>query len=262
MNERATKASWITRRPITHRALHDETRGIVENSRSAVIASVEAGYPIELDLQPSIDRVPMVFHDYTLERMTAATGELRDRTATELQKLKLKNTDDTIWPLSELLEIVSGKVGLIIELKGRAGADEGFVQSVASALEGYSGDVAIMSFNHWLLADANQLAPDLILGQTAKGGDVLYNVNREAKLAYNVDFVSYKYADRASQCLHRLNRFFPRHIKIRGRGMDWRVWVGHPLQARHIAGAVCSIDPARFDQAMTGPVSDIPQPFA
>lgn len=195
MNERATKARWITQRPITHRALHDKTKGIVENSRSAVIASVEAGYPIELDLQPSIDRVPMVFHDYTLERMTDATGELRDKTAAELQKLKLKDTDDTIWSLSELLEIVSGKVGLVIELKGRAGADEGFVQSVAAALEGYEGDAAIMSFNHWLLADANQFAPDLTLGQTAKGGDVLYKVNQEATLAYHVDFVSYKFAD-------------------------------------------------------------------
>lgn len=195
MNERATRASWITRCPITHRALHDETKGIVENSRSAVIASVEAGYPIELDLQPSVDHVPMVFHDYTLERMTSTTGEFRDRTAADLQKLKLKDTDDTIWPLSELLEIVSGKVGLVIELKGRAGADEGFVQSVADALEGYTGDVAIMSFNHWLLADANKLAPNLILGQTAKGDDVLYQVNQDAKLAYDVDFVSYKFAD-------------------------------------------------------------------
>ncbi|MFK5979113.1 MAG: glycerophosphodiester phosphodiesterase family protein [Rhizobiaceae bacterium] len=195
MNERANKARWIAQRPITHRALHDETKGIIENSRSAVIASIEAGYPIEVDLQPSLDHVPMIFHDYTLDRVTATTGELRDRTATELRKLRLKDTDDTIWSLSELLEIVSGKVGLVLELKGRAGADEGFVQSVAAALDGYTGDVAIMSFNHWLLADANQFAPDLILGQTAKGDDALYNVNEEARLAYGVAFVSYKFAD-------------------------------------------------------------------
>lgn len=195
MNERVNKANWITQRPITHRALHDETKGIVENSRSAVIAAVNAGYHIEIDLQPSVDQVPMVFHDYTLERMTAATGELRDRTATELQTLKLKDTGDTIWPLSELLEVVAGKVGLILELKGRARADDGFVQSIAAALEGYTGDVAIMSFNHWLLADANQFAPELTLGQTAKGDDVLYKVHEEARLAYKVDFVSYKFAD-------------------------------------------------------------------
>jgi len=195
MNERANKADWITRRPITHRALHDETKGIAENSRSAVIAAVSAGYHIEIDLQPSVDHVPMIFHDYTLERMTAATGELRDKTAAELQTLKLNGTQDTIWPLSELLEIVSGKVGLILELKGRAQADDGFIQSIATALENYTGDVAIMSFNHWLLADANQFAPDLTLGQTAKGDDTLYKVHEEARVAYNVDFVSYKYAD-------------------------------------------------------------------
>ncbi|MBL4726544.1 MAG: glycerophosphodiester phosphodiesterase [Rhizobiaceae bacterium] len=195
MNERTINASWITQRPIAHRALHDEANGILENSRSAVLAAVNAGYHIEIDLQLSVDRVPMVFHDYTLERMTSATGELRDRTAAELQSLRLKNSQDTIWPLSELLEIVAGKVGLIIELKGRAGADEGFIQSVAAALKGYQGNVAIMSFNHWLLADANQFAPELILGQTAKGNDDLYKIHEETRLAYNVDFVSYKFAD-------------------------------------------------------------------
>jgi len=195
MNKRMNKANWIVQRPIAHRAYHNEAAGIMENSRSAVIAAIEAGYNIEIDLQPSIDRIPMVFHDYTLERMTNSVGEFRDKTASELQKLALKSSNETIWPLSELLEVVSGRVGIVIEFKGRAGADDGFVKSVASALDGYKGDVAIMSFNHWLLADANEIAPHLTLGQTAKGNDALYAVHEEARLAYNVDFVSYKYAD-------------------------------------------------------------------
>lgn len=150
-----TKTGWIIDRPITHRAFHNKAIGIVENSRSAVIASTKAGYHIEIDLQPSVDGIPMVFHDYTLDRMTGNKGELRDETAANLQQMHLLDTGDTIWTLAELLEIVSGKVGIIIELKGRAGADDGFVKAVAAALDGYQGDVAIMSFNHWLLAMQN-----------------------------------------------------------------------------------------------------------
>ncbi|MBL4600586.1 MAG: glycerophosphodiester phosphodiesterase [Rhizobiaceae bacterium] len=191
----SSKVGWIAQRPIAHRAYHDEAAGIIENSRSAVIAAIDAGYNIEVDLQPSVDQVPMVFHDYTLERVTGVQGEIRDHTAAQLQEFKLKNTDDSIWPLAELLEVVSGKVGLVLELKGRAGADEGFIQSVAAALEGYEGDVAIMSFNHWLLADANKFAPHLTLGQTAEGDDKLYSLHEEARQAYNVDFVSYKFCD-------------------------------------------------------------------
>ncbi|MCE8472442.1 phosphodiesterase, partial [Rhodovulum sulfidophilum] len=56
--------------PLAHRALHDRAAGRPENSVEAVRAAIAGGYGIEIDIQPSADGVPMVFHDYDLARLT------------------------------------------------------------------------------------------------------------------------------------------------------------------------------------------------
>ncbi len=61
---------WL-KRPIAHRGLHDETKGIVENSASAVEAAITKGYAIEVDTQCSAHGIPIMFHDRTLDRLTA-----------------------------------------------------------------------------------------------------------------------------------------------------------------------------------------------
>lgn len=76
-------------RPIAHRAYHDRAAGRPENSPEAVRAAAERGYAIEIDIQPSADGVPMVFHDYDLKRLTGATGPVSARPATELGRLTL-----------------------------------------------------------------------------------------------------------------------------------------------------------------------------
>ncbi|MCG6858178.1 MAG: glycerophosphodiester phosphodiesterase [Salaquimonas sp.] len=189
------KADWITARPIAHRGLHDISAGRPENSLSAAAAAIANGFAIEVDLQPSSDGVPMVFHDYTLERMTGEKGNVRDWKADELHRLALSNTADHIPTLVELLDAVSGKTGLVLELKGLAGQDDGFVVAVTQTLASYAGPVAIMSFNHWLLADARDEAPRLTLGLTAEGDDSHFGEHVAALRAYDPDFVSYGIGD-------------------------------------------------------------------
>ena len=53
-------AAFLTT-PIAHRGLHG--LGIPENSLAAAQAAIDAGYGIELDIQPARDGTPMVFHD-------------------------------------------------------------------------------------------------------------------------------------------------------------------------------------------------------
>ena len=96
------------RLPIAHRALHDRAAGRPENSRAAVRAAVEAGYGIEIDIQPSADMVPMVFHDYDLRRLTGRAGRTRGLTAAELGRLPLLDSDEGIPTLAEALEWTRG----------------------------------------------------------------------------------------------------------------------------------------------------------
>ncbi|MCB1384574.1 MAG: glycerophosphodiester phosphodiesterase [Nitratireductor sp.] len=182
---------WIAERPIAHRGLHDKTKGIYENTLSAIGAAVEAGFAIEVDLHPSRDGVPMVFHDQTLDRLTAETGSMRQRSAAELGEIRIGGTRDTVPTLRQMLDRVGGRSGLVLELKGIAGADDGFVEAVLKTLSGYAGPVAIMSFNHWLIADARRLGAEIPVGLTAEGKDRLYPVHRRADEDYRPDFLSY-----------------------------------------------------------------------
>ena len=52
-----------------HRGLHDNESDAPENSMAAFRKAVEGGYGMELDVQLSKDGVPVIFHDFTLERM-------------------------------------------------------------------------------------------------------------------------------------------------------------------------------------------------
>lgn len=156
--------------PITHRAYHDRSARRPENSRAAVRAAVAAGYAIEIDIQPSADGVPMVFHDYDLRRLTGVAGRIRGRTAAELGALTLLDDDEGIPTLTEVLAIVAGKVPLLIEIKDQDGAMGPAVgdleQAVADALKDYQGPVALMSFNPHSVAALAKVAPHLPRGLT------------------------------------------------------------------------------------------------
>ncbi len=163
------------RLPIAHRALHDRAVGRIENSPAAIRAAVEAGYAIEIDLQLSSDGVPMVFHDEELDRLTEETGPVNARTAKELVGIRLKGSADTIPTLAKVLHMVAGRVPLLIEIKDQTlvmGPTDGRLEAAtADALEGYEGDVALMSFNPHSVAQMARLAPDLPRGLTTSAYD-------------------------------------------------------------------------------------------
>jgi glycerophosphoryl diester phosphodiesterase len=156
--------------PIAHRGYHDLAEGRPENSRAAVEAAAAAGYGIEIDIQPSADNVPMVFHDYALERLTPGRGPIRGLTAAELGALMLKGGAETVPTLAEILEVVAGRVPLLIEIKDQDGANGPNVgpleQAVAEVLKPYRGPVALMSFNPHSVAAMAERAPELPRGLT------------------------------------------------------------------------------------------------
>jgi glycerophosphoryl diester phosphodiesterase len=129
------------RLPLAHRGLHDRSRGVIENSRSAVIAAIDAGYGIEIDIQAAADGEAMVFHDEALPRLTEAPGLVADHTAAVLSGFRLRGSDETIPTLPEILALVGGRAPLLIEVKdqtGVLGPDVGPLEArVAACLAGY-----------------------------------------------------------------------------------------------------------------------------
>jgi glycerophosphoryl diester phosphodiesterase len=155
-------------RPVTHRGLHDST--VAENSLAAILAAVDAGYGIEVDIQPSKDGVPMVFHDYDLARLTGVSGPIAQTSAAGLGGIALSGGGGTIPTLAAVLKAVAGRVPLLIEIKdqdGALGTNVGPLEkAVAEVLDGYEGDVALMSFNPNSVAACKDYAPDIPRGIT------------------------------------------------------------------------------------------------
>ena len=162
-------------RPIAHRGLHDRSKGVIENSRSAFAAAIESGYAIECDVQLSSDGVPFIFHDDDFDRLTEATGPSDARPIAEVTKLTLKgsSTGDVPPLFTEFLAQIGGRTQLQIELKQQkdeAGTKR-LASTVAAALKGYAGPYTIESFDPHLLVAVRREGITAPLGIITYGYD-------------------------------------------------------------------------------------------
>lgn len=233
------------RLPIAHRGLHGPDAP--ENSRAAFEAAIAAGYGIELDVQPAGDGRAMVFHDDDLARLCDVPGLIRETRPGDLAALRLAGGDQAIPTLASVLELVAGRVPLLIEIKdqdGRLGGNIGDLQDrVAADLAGYEGPVAVMSFNPVTVAAFGAVAPGIARGLTSCGYGAdewpMLDTEMRARLADLGDFdragacfISHDKADLDSDAVARLAQ----------RGVPVLCWtIRSPAEeqaARRIAGGI------------------------
>ena len=144
-----------------HRGLHGN--GVPENSLEAFELACRAGHGIELDVQLSKDGEVMVFHDYTLIRMTGVDKKLCELDARELCSLSLAHTEQKIPTFREVLELINGRVPILVELKGES-FDTSLCPKVAQMLKEYKGKYCIESFNPLMVKQMRQLMPSVFCG--------------------------------------------------------------------------------------------------
>lgn len=149
---------WLTARPIAHRGYHDAAAGRPENTLPAAEAAIARNFTIECDLQLTADGNVVVFHDDTLDRLMRATGPLDRKTLAEIRAARFQNGDATVPTLDDLLDLVDGRVPLVIEFKGRRSGDRRLEATAATTLAAYDGPVAVMSFDPASVAALRRLA--------------------------------------------------------------------------------------------------------
>lgn len=82
-----------------------------ENTLASFTKAIDLGVDmIELDIQLSIDKVPMVIHDTTVDRTTSSIGLVTDYSAKELQKLGIPT-------LRDVFDLVHNQCEINIEIK-------------------------------------------------------------------------------------------------------------------------------------------------
>lgn len=112
----------------------------LENTLDAFRIAIIKNYTIELDIHLTKDNKIIVFHDGNLQRITGINKNIKDATYKEIKDII------NIPTLKEALELVQGKVPIIIELK-YANIRKKFEKRVVKLLDKYPGKFAIQSFN-------------------------------------------------------------------------------------------------------------------
>lgn len=158
------ETEWLTSTKFAHRGLYSDDGMIPENSLEAFNKAIENNYGIELDVSFTKDKKTVVFHDDNLVRMTGLNKKISDCTLEELQSLYLNGTDYKIPTFNEVLDLVGGKVPLIIEIKSNRDRD-GLCNSVKNELNDYNGRFCIESFDPLIMSRIKKNMPDVIRGQ-------------------------------------------------------------------------------------------------
>lgn len=195
------RVAFLKTHPYAHRGLHGAE--VVENSRAAFSAAIAAGDGIELDVQGSADGEVFVFHDATLDRLTAETGDFAARPGAALADITLSGTSETLPRLSEILSLVAGRAAILIEVKAPGALVGTLCLAVRRALEGYRGPVAVMSFNpavgRWFHDHAPRIVRGLVVTEEKDRG-LTGRAKRHLSLWHaRPDFLAYDIRDLPSR---------------------------------------------------------------
>lgn len=143
---------------IAHRGIHN--KNVIENTVPSFSLALEKKMPIEFDIRVLKDGNLVVYHDNNLKRLMNIDKKLSDFTYEELKKLTFPNTNIHIPLFSDVLELVNGKVLLVIEVKKSDFLSyQEYCRKIVSVLDKYSGCFVIKSFDirvvNWFLKNTS-----------------------------------------------------------------------------------------------------------
>lgn len=216
-----------------HRGLFSREQGIPENSLEAFRRAVLAGYAIELDVQLTRDKQLIVFHDDNLKRMCGENYRVSDLNYQELLEYPLDGTEYKIPLFTDVLELVDGKVPLLIEIKLPHHQTTFICSVINDQLRTYKGAYCIESFNPLVLKWYRDNCPVAIRGQLSTkfspkdGFNALFRFMGHY-LMFNFlgrpDFISYHYLEFKNPSFRLLRKLF--HVPA----MGWTVKSPHAYE--------------------------------
>ena len=138
--------TWV----IAHRGASSEEK---ENTLPAFERAIELGADfVEFDVQASSDGGLVVFHDLRLDRLTEERGPLRTRPLAALRELGIPT-------LAEVLELASGRIGVMAELKSPWLYRRHDI--VARAVDLLPPEGVVVSFSRRAILETRRLRPAL-----------------------------------------------------------------------------------------------------
>ena len=136
---------------------------------AAFQAALNLGAGIECDVRLSGSGSAVVFHDADLRRICDIALDVEQTPAALLTGQRLCGSDQYLPPLWRVLEVVAGRVPLLLELKTHTGNAAQLCNEVLLDLAPRSGPLGIMSFDpkvgRWLRRNAPHIRRGLVIGK-------------------------------------------------------------------------------------------------
>jgi len=153
----------------------------LENTASGLKRALTLGLDaVEIDVWPTTDRKFVLFHDAHLGRITGHAGWTSSLTSHELSSLPIRpdrnngDPNERLLLLSEALDLIAGKLDLILEVKRTrheleryAWVEERLWQTLTE--HGAQDWTLVISFDHRSLYDLRCLAPEAHVGMLYAG---------------------------------------------------------------------------------------------
>lgn len=150
-----------------------------ENTMAAIKLAMEEPYVhwVEVDVQLSKDGVPLLIHDFTLNRTTNGRGPVRDKTWAELQQLDAgswksrKYAGERLVSLDDFLDQIGGRLKANIEIKTQGNMYPGIEEKIVAAVKRkrMEHEVVLTSFEPRVLAQVREISRDIRTGLIIDG---------------------------------------------------------------------------------------------
>jgi glycerophosphoryl diester phosphodiesterase len=208
---------------VAHRGLHDE---VPENTIAAFERAVELGADaVELDVRLTSDGVPVVYHYCYLDEVASLVGPIFDYTLERVREAILQSASGEseragIPTLRQVLEVIGGRIGLEIEIKGPEPESSGFVAGILADFAHLWNTMEVTSYEPALLRDIKRLCPGLAV-------DLLHP---RSESWMRLDVVAYSAAHRARLAGARAVHLHPTQLSpdvvaaVRSLGIEVHAW--------------------------------------
>ena len=158
------KEEWreLCKHNYAHRGLHNDK--YPENTLVAYQNAIDHGFGFEFDVQRTKDDVLIIMHDFNLKRACNIDKAIVDLTYNEIKDLTVFGSEYHIPLFTEVLELVNGKVPLVIEFKQNDNNTK-TCDLATPFLDNYTGKFCVESFHPLAVKWFKDKRPNWIRGQ-------------------------------------------------------------------------------------------------
>lgn len=156
-----------------------------ENTLAAIKLAVFEHWidSVEVDVQLTKDGVPIIIHDFQVNRTTNGVGFVKDFTFAKLRKLDAGSWFDPrfsrekVPSLEEVLKLCKGKTRLNLEIKNSGDKDDRLLRKVVQLINRFQmeKEVIITSFDHEEIKKVQRISNQIETGIIVEGNPPFLN---------------------------------------------------------------------------------------